>query len=279
MNAYTWLMGLLDEVGSQPKGRRVRQCVSHRDSSPSMSIRAYPDGSASLRCFAGCTTDQMLRALHITSLRLRRPAPIAPAEYVRMTGTSLEFPPLDNGRGHPATRGYRLEGVHPYGRAQLVRYRHPTTRHKELAWETVRGGRAIPGLFGVTLADLPLYREREVRQALALGEPVLLVESESSVDSLRGWYATTWAGSAWTVQVDQLVRVLGDYPNLLTIPDNDEAGHACLATLRRAGLAGNVLMPSAGQDARDLYDRYGRAAFAEAVHDALAPVDDVRQAA
>lgn len=278
MNAYTWLMGLLDEVGSQPKGRRVRQCVAHCDSSPSMSVRCYPDGSASLRCFAGCTTQQMLRALHLTSLRLRRPAPVSPAEYVRMTGTSLKFPPLDNGGGHPATRGYRIEAVHPYGPAQLVRYRHPTTRHKELAWETLRGGRAIPGLFGVTLADLPLYREREVLQAVALGEPVLLVESESSVDALRGWYATTWAGSAWAVQVDRLARVLGGYGRLVVIPDNDKAGHACLATLDRASLAQHVLMPAAGQDARDLHDRYGRAAFADAV-DAALGLADVRRAA
>lgn len=235
-----------------------------------MSVRCYPDGSASLRCFAGCTTQQMLRALHLTSLRLRRPAPVSPAEYVRMTGTSLTFPPLDNGGGHPATRGYRIEAVHSYGPAQLVRYRHPVTRHKELAWETLRGGRAIPGLFGISLSDLPLYREREVRQALALGEPVLLVESESSVDALRGWYATTWAGSAWAVQVDRLVRVLGGYQNLVVIPDNDSAGRVCLCTLRRAGLAGNVLLPAAGQDARDLHDRYGRTAFAEAVRTALA---------
>lgn len=261
MNAYQWMTAYLDTLGCLPKGGRLRQCVAHPDSSPSMSVRAYADGSVSLRCFAGCEQAAIYAALHVTSLRLRKPAPVSPAEYAAMTGAAPRFPPLVQKRGDPEKRGYRIEAIHRYGPAQLVRFRHPVTRDKELVWETVRDGRAIPGLFGVSLLDLGLYREREVRQGMALGEPVVLVESESTVDAIKGSWVTTWAGSASTPNIGRLVEVLGAYDRLVTIPDNDTAGLACLARLERAGLARNVVLPEPGEDAKDLYLRLGHRRF------------------
>ncbi|MFC7550049.1 hypothetical protein [Plantactinospora sp. GCM10030261] len=265
MTAYTWMTGLLDVVGSGPAGGTVRQCPAHRDEIPSLSVRGFPDGSLSLKCFAGCTTADILTALRCSRDRLRAPPPVSPDRYAAMVGLRLDFPPIRSRRaGSPASRGFRLDAVHDYGPAVLERWRHGP--YKELIWETVlpAGGRR-PGLHGIAIAQLPLYRESEVRMALAAGEPVLLVESESSVDALRGWYATTWAGGAASVNVDRLARVLAGHPSLVVIPDHDPAGLACLARLRSAGLARHVLMPAPGHDARDLYHGLGRDRFADAV--------------
>jgi hypothetical protein len=98
---------------------------------------------------------------------------------------------------------------------------------------------------------LPLNREGDVCKASVLDEPVLLVESESSVDALRGHYATTWAGGAANPKLDRRLDVLRGYPHLIVIPDHDDAGLACLAQLQQAELAPHVLLPEPGEDARE----------------------------
>ena len=262
--AFAWLMGLLDVVGSQPLGGRVRQCTAHHDPTPSLSISPGRGGAALVNCFAGCETDAVLAALRCSRIRLAKPAPVLPAEYARMVGLKLEFPPVKQRAGHPASRGYRLEAVHDYGQHLLLRWRRAD--HKELLWETkAPGGGTVPGLMGTPLSALPLYREREVRMATAVSEPVLVVESESSVEALRGWYATTWAGGAPAVNLGRLHEVLGGYPYTVVIPDNDDAGRRCLARMTAVGLAPHVLMPADGQDARDLLRDLGPARFADLV--------------
>ncbi|MFF0469344.1 hypothetical protein ACFYPX_18170 [Micromonospora zamorensis] len=271
MNAHEWFMGLLDAVGSgtanphTESGRRQRQCPAHADSGPSLSVRPGPDGSVRITCFTGCTRDAILAALRCSRSRLAKAAPVPPAQYAEMVGLRLAFPPVEHKRnGPPSARGFRLEAVHDYGQAVLERWR--SGQHKELVWETVRpDGSRVPGLFGVSIADLPLYRQAEVQMAIAVGEPILLVESESSVDALRGWYSTTWAGGAPAVNIGRLAEVLGRYPNTIVVPDNDPAGLACLARLHAAGLAPHVLMPGADEDARDLYSRLGPAGFDHAI--------------
>ncbi|MDQ7910243.1 hypothetical protein RB614_37695 [Phytohabitans sp. ZYX-F-186] len=269
--AFAWVLALLDEVGSQPRGKRVRQCVSHEDAKPSLSIVPHEEGSWAPRCFGGCSTQQVLDALHLTRYRMFRPPPVSPAEYVRQVGLKVEFPPLDPDAGrHPATRGMRLEAVHDYGVAVLERWR-ARNGSKDLRWERVLpSGARIPGLGHLTLASMPLYQERAALQAVGLNEPVLVTESESSVDSLKGWFGVTWAGSAWTVQTGRLSRILGGYPNVIVIPDHDQAGLAALAQLERAGLARHILMPEPGEDARDLLKRLGHHRFADAVRGVLA---------
>ena len=121
-----------------------------------------------------------------------------------------------------------------------------------------------------TLATLPLYRETEIVAAVALGETVLLVESESTCDALRGWYAATWAGGASTPQIDTIRGVLGGYPNVVVIGDNDPAGHECAPKLKAPGLAPHVVFsPVDGEDARDLYARLGPAGFTNLINNAL----------
>lgn len=277
LTAYEWMAGLLDAIGSQPIGAPVRQCPAHQDGAPSLSVRPGPDGVLWVRCFAGCDLDRILAALHCSRSRLRKAPPMPPAEYAVKTRLKVEFPAVVLRHGHPAHRGFRLEAVHDYGRHLLLRWRNGT--HKELIWETQTSSGTIPGLAGTPLATLPLYREREVRMAVAAGEPVLLVESESSVDALTGWYATTWAGGAQALNVGRLRQVLGGYPQTVVIPDNDDAGVQVLRRLTAAGLAPHTLMPAQGDDARDLYRQLGPTGFATAVERALATVTQPHRSA
>lgn len=274
LDAYGWFMGLLDAVGSGPIGKRVRQCPGHGDGAPSLSVGRGAGGRLLLRCHAGCDTRTILGALHCPMARLFEPGSMTPAKFAKTFCRGVTFPELDvRAGGHPAGRGYRFESEHAYGdRWWLIRYRHRVTGAKELAWECRNpDGLRVPGLLGTPTEDLPAYREREVQQAAYVGEPVLLVESESSADALvqAGHYSCTWAGGAASVKVRALRRALADpddpaapcHPRVVVIPDNDPPGLAALDVLRRAGLAPHVLMPAEREDARDLLARLGRDAF------------------
>lgn len=253
MTPAEWLHGVLDAVGSGRAGR-MRQCPAHDDATPSLSIRHMPDGGAAVKCFTGCTTTEILHALRLTRKRLRRPMHTAPADFVKMAGLSIEFPPVQHKGGAGTDPAWRFEAAHPYGdKWQLLRFRHPSGA-KDFRWETLDDrGAWIPGLRGVPDDGMPLYYEKEIRMAVAAGETVFLVESETSVDAFtgRGIYATTWAGGASSPPVERIAGILAA-ADVVIVPDNDPAGVACADLLRAALPAARILLPPEGCDARDL---------------------------
>jgi hypothetical protein len=269
---FAWMLDLLDAVGSGQHGscRTRGQCPGHVDRDPSLSVGEGRMGQALLHCFAECELAEVLAALNVPDRYLWTPPPVSAAEYVREFTPPITFPPVSQNPRNPRNRlaGFRVAGFHRYTETvRLVRFR--SGDDKAVEWESLRGGCWLPGLFGAPISSLPLYRENEIRMAVAAGEPVLLVESESSVDALVGWYATTWAGGAGSPQIGQLTAVLGGYSNLVVVPDNDTAGLDCLDRLRAHGLAPHVLMPAPGEDPRDLLARLGPPQFAEQVTAAL----------
>ncbi|MGI5214951.1 hypothetical protein [Plantactinospora sp. CA-290183] len=257
-----WLIDLLDAIGSQPVGGWLRQCPAHADSTPSLSLNEGRNGSALMYCHGGCSTPDVMAALKLPMARLFTAAHRPAAEYARLVGLSIDFPPATSGgsrRGgnkSPGARGYRLVAAHDYGPAVLYRWRNAKGQ-KELFWETRTAKGDIPGLMGVPLTSLPLYREREVKMAVAAGEPVFVVESESSVDTLRGFYATTWAGGANNPNTARLARVLDGAARVVIIPDNDAAGLRCAAKLAEALPAALIVLPEPDQDAGDLFRSVG----------------------
>lgn len=270
MNAHEWFIALLGAIGSQSADGKSWQCPAHHDSNPSLSVRPGPGGSVRVKCFGGCGTSAILAAVRCSRSRLAVPPPVLPAKYVEMVGLKLDFPKIEVRHGNPESRGFRLEAQHDYGRAVLFRYRSPGGS-KELSWETrLASGALVPGFFGITLADLELYREAEIRMAIALGEPIALVESESSVDALKGIYSTTWAGGARAINVARIASVFVNYPHLVVIPDNDDAGRGWHARLVAAGLAPHTIWPDDGADARDLYRALGSDQFARTIQDTVA---------
>lgn len=80
------LLPLLDAVRTTGPGRWIARCPAHYDKTPSLSIRETGDGTLLIRCWAGCSA----------------------ADVVRATGLSLVdlFPRRHNGRG-PLRRGER----------------------------------------------------------------------------------------------------------------------------------------------------------------------------
>jgi hypothetical protein len=260
-----WLMSLLAATGAGSHRTGQFQCPAHTDSSPSLSVGTGRDGRALLHCQAGCEPGEVLTALGLSWRDLRETRAAAPGDHAQ--NLAVRYPPMEARSGHPATRGMRLEATHDYGQHVLERWRNAKTGAKEMTWFTRdQRGTLIPGLMGTPVADLPLYREREIRMAVAAGETVVVCESESSADALakQGIYATTWAGGAASPNVDRLVGVLAG-GRVVLAPDNDPAGLNCGRSIWRA-LAPVAdlthVLGQPGQDARDVLTEQGPTAFA-----------------
>lgn len=269
-----WFEALLTAVGSARIGKKW-QCPVHATSGEhSVSLRLYQgrdDGRLMIFCHAGCDFRDIVRALRLPYDALNTAPPTPPERHARLYLRGLRFPPPRKA-GALSERGLRFECEHPYGAptaiAWKLRYRHPVTGEKEVRWESLNGdGQRVPGLLGRREAELPLYRQRAALMAIGADEPVTLVESESSVDALEraGIYATTWAGGAGSPPLERLADMLGGYPNLVIVPDNDSAGLKCLGRIRTVLPIARVVTGASGEDARDLLRRLGPRQFSHLI--------------
>jgi hypothetical protein len=274
----SWFEALLSAVGSARVGKKW-QCPVHATSGEhSASLRLYQgrgDGRLMIFCHAGCSFRDIVRALRLPYDALRCAPPTPPERHAKLYLRRLRFP-APRKAGSLSERGLRFECEHPYGApvafAWKLRYRHPLTGEKDVRWESLNGnGERVPGLLGRREVDLPLYRHLSVQMAIGAYEPVVLVESESSVDALEkaGVYATTWAGGAGSPPLERIAEALADYPGLVIVPDNDDAGQRCLARLLCVLPKVRVVTGQDGEDARDLLARVGPREFAALIADSI----------
>jgi hypothetical protein len=274
------------------------QCPAHAldgdQHSCSLSIhRSREDGTALIKCFAGCDWRMVLNAMRLTPNALWVEPSTPPDRYALAFLRHLRFPPprltrgegyrSDNGgrsfEGPPRTLrklGFQVEAIHKYrlrggtrAIAAKVRYRHAETGEKQLRWMSANGRecrdlanmvRGLPP--GVREADLALFWEDKIPP----DGLVVLCESESSCGALRfadrlsyrnGIAATTWAGGAHSPPADYLAQVLGRHPNVVFIPDNNPAGLASREKVMAALPRARMVLGEPGEDARDMLNRLG----------------------
>ena len=72
-----------------------------------------------------------------------------------------------------------------------------------------------------------------MRICAATGDPLYVVESESSVDALNkaGHYAVTWPGGAAAPPLTKLAGVLAALSDVRVVADHDESGIRCARTI------------------------------------------------
>jgi hypothetical protein len=261
-----WLADLLDATGAARVGRKW-QCPVHGldgEHAVALSVGPRKDGEGAwIYCHAGCELTALLQELHLTRADLRNPPPVEPARHAKAWRLARQFPPPKVDRGDGGAGWVAASIVeHPYGDptsiAWKVRERNAAGA-KRMRWESLNPrGERVPGLLGRSESDMPLYRIREVRMAIAMDETVVLVESESSVDALAkaGIYATTWAGGASSAPTARLRHDLAD-ANVLLVPDYDDAGLACAERIVTALPSARVQLGDPNEDARDILARVG----------------------
>ncbi len=191
-------------------------CPAHDDQQKSLSIAEGENGRVLLKCFAGCKTEDIVRAL------------------------DLEMSDLFAERHRPKRVVHEIVARYDYRDAkgsllyQVIRYRPKAFKQRRPA----PSGKWIWDLKGVQRV---LYRLPEIVTAKP-DDPVFVVEGEKDADRLAilGFVATTSPGGAGKWKSDYNKALKGRHVVLL--PDNDDPGraHAEQMAASLAGLAASI---------------------------------------
>ena len=248
----------------QDKGHDfMAQCPAHADGRPSLHVAQGASGAV-LHCFAGCEVSCIVDALGLTQRDLfddrtgapsafsraitnpnratpPRPAMATPLRYEKEYPRSPLAPPDTSDRlggmspDDPALSGIQLpeSAVRAYEwrdeSGAAVAYKVRCAAGSKYQWKKAPGFEGKPG-------ELPLYRWAEVRERIARGEDVYLVDGEKDADNLRaaGLNATCAPGnmSLWRPQHTQALADALDRatmcPRIVVIPDRGETGHSAV---------------------------------------------------
>ena len=262
MNAYDWLTEYLHQAGAGHLGKNW-QCPAHDDSFPSLSIGSRDDGAVLLFCHAGCSFEEIMKSLGLSTKLLFEPHSFNPKKLYQSNLIKPKFKPVK----YPQTTGKnrRRESFHityhqytDLVRLERIKYE---SGEKICRWQVKEGKSWIYSNGGTLhLTELPLYNESEVIKGGYLGEVIVLCESESSVDAIfsKGIFATTWAGGASSPKIQRLQKVVANQ-KVLWIPDNDDAGLKCskqiVKELKPVTYRWQELLGEPDEDARDLLKR------------------------
>lgn len=214
----------------------IARCPAHDDQKPSLSFGERGDGSAWLKCFAGCSLAQIKAALG------------------------------QNGNGHKQKAG-RIVKVYEY-MDELGTVRHQTVRYEPKRFSQRRPDGKGDYIWNLDGIHPVLYRLPELLEA----DPsinVFIVEGEKDVDRLSelGLVATTnpMGAGKWSDEYGEYLRGR----NVIIIPDHDRPGinhaHAVArslfniaASVRIVDLFADELLPEKhGHDVSDWLDAGG----------------------
>ena len=198
-NPLDVVLSRLDKV-KRVTGGYMARCPAHEDRNPSLSVTEGSDGRVLLKCFAGCSTEDIVKALGLTMADLfpheERPLrkPYKQSQKPTYVYTDAEGKPLF---GIIRTPQKKFEAVHP----------------NDGSWAYGMGG-----------VNPTLYRLPRVVEAVSKGELVFVVEGEKDADNMAkvGLTATTnpFGAEKWKPEyADCLVGA-----DVVIIPDNDDVG-------------------------------------------------------
>jgi hypothetical protein len=221
-------------------------CPAHDDRHPSLTVSLGRGGRILLKCHAGCSVENIVAAW---GLALRDLMPESDGD---LRGSSQKRPTVVQ------TTRYPIRDV--AGNEVAVHIREDLSDgSKRFRWERDEK----PGLAGLAVADLPLYKAEKVN-GWSPGIPIILVEGEKAADALavRGFHAlATVTGASGTPSVEPLAVLHGR--DVIVWPDNDAIGRKHMTRIAQMlhGKAARVRMlgwgKADGDDAVDFFTKGG----------------------
>ena len=239
-------------------GKYMARCPNHGDSTPSLSVSLGNDNRILLKCFAGCTTVDIVQSMGLELKDL-------------FADSSTSFPFYGETKANsPATQ--EAEYLYASGTLKKLKFRR-ADGSKYCTWKHLKGntwekGRSnlLPGLYQ-SQPDLPGI--------------FFLVEGEKDVDNLKkaGMVAVSLPDGAQSKWEDPYNAVFKG-KQVVILPDNDEPGrkYAQMCADRLCGNAANIWvldlkqawpeLPEKG-DISDLIFRFGADVAIQKVMDML----------
>ena len=202
-------------------------CKSHDDRNPSLRISETSDGTVLVKCWAGCSTDQVVESLGLTMADLFRKSDRhqhAPRPAQKPSKTSPVFVTADEAlrdyerRMGPRAASWEYHGPDDQLVGIVARWNLPDGK-KQIRPVSLNGtGWKQEGM----AEPRPLYRLPELIRASGR---VFVPEGEKCVEELRslGLDATTSPHGAQSAGKADW-SVLAGKPEIIVMPDNDDAG-------------------------------------------------------
>jgi hypothetical protein len=281
MTPIETLLAKLPGAKKAGKGWSAR-CPAHDDRRASLSIAEGDDGTALIKCHAGCNTSAILSAIGLTWAELFPPkADPTPNRNGRPNPSGRTFPTASDALAHVERQLGRRSALWTYHDANgepvglVVRWDKPSGKDIRPVSRHGEGWR-----IGAMPDPRPLYGLPELVNA----RRVLVVEGEKVSDAARsiGFTATTSAGGSQAAAKTDWRPLAGK--EVWILPDNDAPGRkygdtvaGILAKLTPAPMVQVVELPDLpdGGDIVDWIDAQGDAAEPDAMR---AEIESLAQA-
>ncbi len=208
----------LEKVTVRSDGQWSASCPAHDDQNPSLSIRQAKDRIL-LHCHAGCSYEEIVEALGLTSNDLRARRVVDRYVYTDESGAPLSF----------------------------------KLRYQPKGFTQGRWGKDPDPIYDLKGVRPVLYRLADLREAVSNGERVYVVDGEKDVHAIEwvGGVATTAPGNRWLPEFSEFLRAAV----VTIVADRDEAGRKKTRQQYDAlrAIAGSVTVVEAvaGNDAAD----------------------------
>lgn len=242
-------------------------CPAHDDQRASLSISEGDDGTALLKCHAGCDTAAVLAAvgMELADLFSAKPGP-SPTRNGKSTASGRPFPTAKDAVANLERRHGKRSALWTYHDAHgepvglVVRWDRPEGKDIRPLARCADGWR-----IGAMSEPRPLYALPKLAEA----KIVVLAEGEKAADRActLGFTATTSAGGAQAANKTDWQPLAGK--EVWILPDNDSAGRrytdfvaSILASLTPATVVRIVELPGLpeGGEIVDWVDAHGEAA-------------------
>ncbi len=257
----------------------VCQCPAHDDGRPSCQVFTDPDGHAGVKCYAGCTTEQIVGALGMRVDELFKET----HGYLNWQGSERIIQSIyryEDREGnflfeklrmfpkdflvralvtHDGKEGYRFSlaaGYFEWTKRKQGPGTWKATSHKRRQVEPPE-----PGLVWMNQIAPDLYRAAQTYEAAQAGEPIWLVEGEKDADRLAqaGLFATSrhdgGGAKAWRPRYTDTLKGAAV---VNVIPDQDKVGAEYAAMvyheLRSQGIEVVIYKPAKGKDAAEHFE-------------------------
>lgn len=199
-------------------------CPAHDDSKPSLSIK-FDNGKILLKCFAGCSVDDVLNSLSLTKSDLYYDDGVTKA--VNTSSTKYKYYNADGSLAYTKTRYDKSDGS------------------KSFCFMQTNGTKSLNGIQKV-LYNLP---------AVIKADTVYIVEGEKCAEAVikQGYTATTLctgANSKWDTTYNQYL----ENKKIIIIPDNDEAGFKYARMLKKHLPFARVISLNDLSEKEDIFD-------------------------
>lgn len=217
-------LSLLSKVKEISPTQYVACCPAHNDKNPSLSIK-FDNGKILLKCFAGCSVDDILHSLNLEKSDLYY--------YTGVTKSAI--------KNTTTYKYYNADGSLAYTKTRCDK----SDGSKSFYFELPNGEKSLKGVQKI-LYNLP---------AVIGADTVYLVEGEKCADAVikQGHTATTLctgANSKWDNTYNQYL----ENKNVIILPDNDNAGFKYAKMLKENLPFARVILLNDLADKEDVYD-------------------------